>query len=389
MSSPEAIDLERLGDDPYPALHALRRDSPVAAARSGGAPMWLLTRRDDVLSVLRDPETFSTDHPASPIHDTFGAQMLSAEGEPQRRYKTACASPFNRRAVDTDAAAIVRRRVAQYVGGLSNEEFDVRERVAGPLALAVVADVIGIPESMHGTIREWYNAFAAALATHDAASPARRAGRNSAEAFRAAVQPLLCDGAGAASLLQHLAHQHPPTRLSDEEILSNALIVLFGGIETTEAAMLNALWAILTHDDLRQVILSGDAPLGAAIEESLRWEPAVQTCTRYATRAVTLRGVAIAAGDIVQCMIGGANRDPAHFADPDRFDPARPNAEEHLSFGAGRHYCLGAVLARLEARMLIRALFERWPLLHLVAGRDNAPRGHEFRKPVELWLAAG
>jgi cytochrome P450 len=376
--------LEELADDPYPALHALRRAAPIAAARSGGAPMWLVTRRDDVLRVLRDPETFSTDHPASPIRATFGPQMLSAEGEAQRRYKSACAGPFNRRAVDTDAAAIVQRRVAQYVTAVPNEPFDVRTRVAGPLALAVVADVIGIPDAMHEHVRVWYDAFAASLATHDAASPARRAGRNSAEAFRAAVRPLLDQG--TASLLAHLVRQTGADRLRDEEILSNALIVLFGGIETTEAAMLNALWAILTHGAVRDAVSASDAVLSAAIEESLRWEPAVQTCTRYATQRVTLRDVVIGEGEIVQCMIGAANRDPDHFVDPDRFDAGRANAADHVSFGAGRHYCLGAVLARLEVRVLIRALLERWPALGLMPGRDGAPRGHEFRKPAALWV---
>jgi cytochrome P450 len=174
--------------------------------------------------------------------------------------------------------------------------------------------------------------------------------------------------------------------LRDEEILSNALIVLFGGIETTEAAMLNALWAILTHGAVRDAVSASDAVLSAAIEESLRWEPAVQTCTRYATQRVTLRDVVIGEGEIVQCMIGAANRDPDHFVDPDRFDAGRANAADHVSFGAGRHYCLGAVLARLEVRVLIRALLERWPALGLMPGRDGAPRGHEFRKPAALWV---
>jgi cytochrome P450 len=354
--------------------------------------MWLVTRRDDVLAILRDPETFSTDHPASPIRDTFGAQMLSAEGESQRRFKSACAPPFNRRAVDVDAVPIVNVRVqrllADMARGAPNEPVNLRAALAAPLALTVVADVIGIPEEMHDRIRKWYDAFAASLATHDSNSAARQHGRNSAAAFREAVAPMIAEIATDPdeTLLGHLVRQAPASRLSDDEILSNALIVLFGGIETTEAALLNALWALLTHDDARTASIADDVMLEPAIEESLRWEPAVQTCTRYAVRDVSVRGVAIAQGEIVQCMIGGANRDPEHFDDPDRFVISRPNAGDHVAFGFGRHYCLGAALARVEARVAIRGLCERWPRVRLDATRDSSPRGHEFRKPPELWV---
>ncbi|MGQ0539423.1 MAG: cytochrome P450 [Gemmatimonadaceae bacterium] len=387
-----SIELEALAENPYPLLHRLREETPVALARSAGAVMWLVTRRDDVLAILRDPDTFSTDHPASPIQDTFGAQMLSAEGEAQRRFKSACAAPFNRRAVAVDATPAVRARVDQLLREIAaaapNAPIDLRAGLAGPLALGVVADTIGIPEEMHGRIRAWYDAFAAALATHDPNSPARREGRNSAAAFRAAVAPLISTITSGAheALITHLARQASPARLSDDAILANALIVLFGGIETTEAAILNALWALLTNDDARAAALVDDQALVAAIEESLRWEPAVQTCTRYATRDVALRGVAIGAGEIVQCMIGAANRDPAYFEDPDRFGIARRNAAEHVAFGFGRHYCLGAALARLEARLAIRGLFNEWPGVRLDPARDSAPRGHEFRKPPALWV---
>jgi len=386
------IEIESLGGNPYPTLHRLRREEPVARARAAGGLMWLVTRRDDVLEMLRDPDNFSTDHPSSPIRGTFGAQMLSAEGEAQRRYKSACAPPFNRRAVELDAAPVVRARIDEMLDASAkhqpNEPVDLRTTLAGPLALALVADIIGMPDEMHPRIREWYDNFAAALATHDPHSTARKAGRNSAAAFRAAVAPLIAPITEEAqgSLIRHLVSLAPNARLSDEELLSNSLIVLFGGIETTEAAILNALWALLTHDDARQAALKGDDALSGVIEESLRWEPAVQTCTRYAVREVTLRGVRIEAGDIVQCMIGGANRDPEHFEDPDSFDIRRRNAGDHLSFGFGRHYCLGAALARLEARLVISGLLDRWPNVQLEPTRASAPRGHEFRKPPALWV---
>jgi cytochrome P450 len=172
--------------------------------------------------------------------------------------------------------------------------------------------------------------------------------------------------------------------LTDDEILRNSLIVLFGGIETTEAMILNAIWALLHDAESLNAVRADRTLLAGAIEEAMRWEPAVQTCTRHATRPTTLRGVSIAEGDIVQCMIGGANRDPAMFPDPDAFQIRRPNAAEHVSFGVGRHFCLGAAMARLETLQAVEALLERCPGLSFDPAVDVAPYGSEFRKPPTL-----
>ncbi len=154
---------------------------------------------------------------------------------------------------------------------------------------------------------------------------------------------------------------HAADRLGDEEILSNALIILFGGIETTDATLANTVWGLLS-------------------------------CTRYATQDVELAGTRIEAGDVVQCMLGAANRDPGHFPDPDRFDVVRPNAADHLTFGVGRHLCLGSHLARAETRMALPALFGGLKGLRLDPDAPARPAGYEFRKPERLmvrWTALG
>src|SRR5262249_6948734 len=154
-------------------------------------------------------------------------------------------------------------------------------------------------------------------------------GSAAARAFAAAVRPRLATAApDEVSLLAYLAHQSPRT-LDDDEIVSNALIVLFGGIETTEAAIANAVWSLLAHPVALPTALRDDASLALAIEESLRWEPAVQTCTRYVAESIVLRGVSLVPGATVQCMIGAVNRDPGVFADPDTFKVDRSNASEH------------------------------------------------------------
>ena len=149
----------------------------------------------------------------------------------------------------------------------------------------------------------------------------------------------------------------PVDHLSDTEMIANLLIVLFGGIETTESMIGNALWAVLSHPAIARTVVADPAKIDTVIEESMRWDPAVQSCTRFTTEPVEIRGVQIPANETVQCMLGAANRDPDHFPDPDRFDPGRANAGDHLAFGAGRHFCLGASLARIEAEQaLVRVL---------------------------------
>lgn len=383
-----SLTFESLHTDPYPVLARLRDRSPVFFAPSMG--MWLVTRRDLILAVLRDPETYTVERNDSPIRDTFGAHMLSTDGDVQRKYKSRCAPPFNARAVREDAGPAVAARCAALLSAMGERGeriAELRVSLAGPLALFSVAHVLGLPDAMHETLRLWYDDFAAALASFDAASAARVQGRRRAEEFRRTVTRLLHERGALdpRTLLGVLAHE-PNDRLDDEAICANALIVLFGGIETTEAAILNATWALLTHPPALAAVRADPTLLPNAIEESMRWDPAVQTCHRYTTRDVVLGDVTIPSGATVQCMLGAANRDSSLFEDPDRFDIWRSNASDHLGFGTGRHFCLGAALARHEAQLAIGALLTRFPSLTLDSERPSRPEGHEFRKPAALWV---
>jgi cytochrome P450 len=158
-------------------------------------------------------------------------------------------------------------------------------------------------------------------------------------------------------------------------------VLLFGGIETTEGMIANALVHLLSHPGQLALVREDPALAAGAVEESLRLEPAAATIDRYATRAVELGGASIAPGDLVIVSIAAANRDPAAFPDPDSFDVRRANARRHLAFAHGPHVCVGMHLARLEARTAVRGALERLPGLELVDPPGAAPRGLVFRKP--------
>jgi cytochrome P450 len=161
--------------------------------------------------------------------------------------------------------------------------------------------------------------------------------------------------------------------------------MMFGGIETTEAMIVNAALHLLSHPDQLALVRAEPALLADAVEESVRLEPAAAVVDRYATRDVELAGAAIRTGDLVTVSIAGANRDPALFPEPDRFELRRPNARLNLAFAQGPHFCLGAHAARLETRVAISTLLRELPGLRLDPDYPPAaPRGLVFRKPESL-----
>jgi cytochrome P450 len=160
--------------------------------------------------------------------------------------------------------------------------------------------------------------------------------------------------------------------------------MLFGGIETTEGMIANAVLHLLSHPDQLALVQADHGLLANAIEESLRLEPAAAVIDRYATADAELAGAPIGRGDLVRISITAANRDPAVFADPDRFDVRRDNARLHVAFAHGPHVCIGMHLARLEAHTAVERLLRRLPRLRLDPARPAAPRGLVFRKPPEL-----
>jgi cytochrome P450 len=171
------------------------------------------------------------------------------------------------------------------------------------------------------------------------------------------------------------------TGLRPPEVVSNAAVLMFGGIDTTEGMIANAALHLLERPGLLDRVQRREALLPGVIEESVRLEPAAAVVDRYATKDIHLGGAAVKRGDLVTVSIAGANRDPAVFADPDTFDPERANARANLAFAQGPHFCVGAQLARTETAIALRRLLD---LPGLRLDRPAAPHGLVFRKPPSL-----
>jgi hypothetical protein len=170
--------------------------------------------------------------------------------------------------------------------------------------------------------------------------------------------------------------------LTEAETISNAAVLMFGGIETTEGMIANAMLHLLANPAALGQVRDDPELIPAAVEESLRLDPAAAVVDRYATADSRIGGAAIRAGDQVTVSITGANRDPAVFPDPDSYQLHRANASKHLAFAHGPHFCLGAHLARLEARVAVATMLGRLPGLRLAG--PAAVRGLVFRKPATL-----
>jgi cytochrome P450 len=390
MRPSQRVSPDELDRDPHPALARLRERTPVCWVPELDA--WLVTGYSPAVAVLRDPDTFTVDDPRFTTARVTGPSMLSLDGDSHARHRGPFAHGFGPARLSEHLAGYVRAeairlaeavRTAGPAAGRVAGRTELRGQFAGPLAAGVMAEALGLARVRvsPGTVLSWYRDIVAAVAALPAASPgmpsAVRVG--SFDALAASLREAI--GTGRAPLLAEAAASGA---LTGDEVISDAAVFLFGGIETTEGMICNAVAHLLGDETQLGLVRASPVLLAAAVEESLRLEPAAARVDRYATRDVSLADAAIRRGDPVIVSITGANRDPEVFPDPDRYDIRRPNSARHLAFARGPHFCLGAHLARLEATAAVGALLARLPGLRLDPERPPVPYGQVFRKPDEL-----
>jgi len=387
------VTLADLEGDPHRVLAQLRAAAPAAWVPVLGT--WLVTGYDLAVAVLRDPRTFTVDDPRFSTAQVVGPSMLSLDGAPHAHHRGPFNRPFRHDEVHARLAAFTRAETGRLVSAIEPlGAAELRRAVAGPLAAAVMAEVLGLGQVDPATILTWYDGIVAAVQAEGAAAGGGALPDTGADTGADGVTSVAAGGTAAfgelaASLREVIARgdsllAEVTGPLAEQEAISNAAVLMFGGIETTEGMITNALLHVLSSPAQLALVLADPGLVPAAVEESLRLEPAAAVVDRYATVGTRLGGTAIQAGDQVTVSITGANRDPAVFADPDVFDVRRANAARHLAFAHGPHFCLGAHLARLEAQVAVGTLLARLPRLRLDPGYPSAPRGLVFRKPPAL-----
>ena len=371
-----ALTREVLAADFHPTLARLRASEPVTWVPASNG--WLVTRRDLASAVLRDSETFTVDDPRFSTGRVLGPSMLSLDGSEHERHRAPFASALCLPRVSEELVPSVARIARDLVEEMASDtRAELRTDLAGPLAVGVVSltlDLMGVdPVEM----RAWYDEIVAAVsaASDDPggevpAPPAvDRLGRHIRDSM-----------AGGSALLTAASES-----MSEAEVVSNAAVMFFGGIETSEGATATVFAHLLSRPDQLERALSEPDLMTRAVDESLRLEPSVVQLDRFATRDVLLGDARIGVGDFVMVSVAAANRDPDVYPDPDRFDLTRSNARTHLSFAQGAHHCVGSHLARAEARAALGAAFARLPGLRLTG--PVTVEGSVFRKPVAVPVA--
>jgi cytochrome P450 len=348
--------------DPYPAYARLR-----AAGRAvyyGPSDQWLVPHHADVSALLRDRRLGRTylhrfGHeefgrtPPPPEHEPFhvlnGNGLLDLEGADHTRIRRLVSQAFTPRTVARLAPAVERMAGSLAAGLVAEGGGDLLAAVAEPLPVAVIAEMLGIPEAERGPLRPWSAAICGMFELNPDAATADAAVRACLE-FSAYLRQVIAarrrdPGEDLISAL--IAAHEDGERLTEQEMVSTCVLLLNAGHEATVNSTANGWWTLLRHPDALAALRAAPQLLPTAIEELLRFDTPLQMFERWVLDDVELGGTVIPRGSEVALLFGSANRDPARFADPDRLDLARAD-NPHVTFGAGIHYCLGANLARLE-----------------------------------------
>jgi cytochrome P450 len=367
--------------DPYPVYRRLRHDRPVVALEGPLGRTTLITRYDDVCAALEDGETFSSRGNARGIGLVMGRTILEMEGKEHLRQRRLVTPAFSPRALRAGLDGVVERIVHQLVDQFVRDgRADLVSQFTFTYPLRVMAHVMGLPIEDFEQFHHW------ALDLLAIADDPQR-GFDAAQRLVDYLHPIIEERRHAPGddLVSTLVHAEVEgERLTEEEVLSFLRLLLPAGAETTYRLTGSLLFALLSHRDAMAEVRADRRAVDLALEETLRWEAAVQYVSREATREVEVAGTTIPSGEMLMLAVGSANRDESHFADPDRFDMHRKNVADHVAFGFGEHFCLGSNLARLEARSAVNILLDRLPNLRFAPDADCRVVGLAFRSPDRL-----
>lgn len=370
--------------DPYPVFAQLRAQAPVCW--HDDAELWTVARHDDVMRVSRDPVTFCSGQGVLPLdrhRDITGTEsILFLDPPDHQRHRKLVSPAFTPRRIVAieERVRTLARELLDPVAATKSATVDFAPAVAEPLPMLVIAEMLGVPSEDRDRFKVWSDAMIQAATAPGDDTYALAA--ELWEYFAKIIEQRRVDPADdLISVIAHAEVDDAP--LTNAELNGFCMTLLVAGNETTRNLITGGVEALARHPDQLQRLVADRSLVPTAVEEMLRWVTPVMNFARTATTDVELHQETIAKGQMVFMLYGSANRDPEVFGpSADEFDVGR-NPNPHMSFGFGEHFCMGASLARLEARILFDELLQRFESVEL-AGEPERLRSSLMRGLVHL-----
>ncbi|RUT04205.1 cytochrome P-450 like protein [Dulcicalothrix desertica PCC 7102] len=382
--------------NPYPTYHRLRAEEPVHRTFLG---TWVLTSYDDIKFLLRDPRFCSDNLPERLNNKTSYLenrhQNLNALVGASSKWLTFLEPPDHTRirsliggVFHPEMVERLRPEIQEIMDKLienvqRKDSIDIISEIAYPLPMYIISKILGVPKEFQNQMHDWADDISGIFCQFNSLSDLARMNETVlkfTESFREVI--VQREKEPQQDLISFLiTARNEGDKLTNDEILSICILLFITGEETTVNLIGNGMLTLLHHPDQREKLKRQPTMIYNAIEELLRYDSPVQAISRIAIKDVEIRGKEIKAGDRITMYLGAANRDPKQFSEPDCLDLTRAD-NRHLAFAGGIHYCLGAVLARVQGQVAINTLIQRLPNLQL-ATNTLEWRNHSFLRGLK------
>ncbi|MFE9644710.1 cytochrome P450 [Streptomyces sp. NPDC006365] len=392
---PDILSTE-FAEDPYPAYRVMRERAPLIWHEA--TQSYIVSRYEDVERIFKDRDgQFTTDNYVWQIEPVHGRTILTLSGREHAVRRALVAPAFRGRDLQEKFLPVIEANARALIDRFRHAgSADLVADFATRFPVNVIADMLGLDKADHDRFHRWYTSVIAFLGNLAGDPEVAAAGERTRVEFAEYMIPIIRhrrDHLGDDLLSTLCAAEVEGVRMSDEDIKAFCSLLLAAGGETTDKALAGIFANLLAHPEQLQAVREDRSLIDRAFAETLRYSPPVHMIMRQSAVEVELSGGTVPPGATVTCLIGAANRDPARYREPDRFDIFRDDltttkafsaAADHLAFALGRHFCVGALLARAEVEVGVSQLLDAMPDIRLADGFQPAEQGVFTRGPQAL-----